>query len=172
MVNQLKIYAVEDLKARLSEAKVIALVDYQGLSANQFAEMRRAVKEAGGQIQVVKNRLLLRALAGLGIASGQSLQGQTAVVWGVENEVEPLQVIKKLAKDWEKPEFRWGIYQKRILSQQELKQLANLPSREVLEARLVGQLAAPLQGLVYNLKYWPQKLVLVLKALKEKEAKA
>ncbi len=169
MVNQLKIYAVENLQAELAGAEIIALIDYQGLTANQFAELRAAIKEAGGQIQVVKNRLLLRALQGLGIVSDQPLTGQTAVVWGDKQQIEPLQIIKKFAKDWEKPTFRWGVYQKALIDKANLERLANLPSQEILRAQVVAGLQAPLRGLVFSLQYWPQQLTLTLKALAEKQ---
>lgn len=169
MVNQLKIYAVENLQAELAGAEVIALIDYQGLTANQFAELRAAIKEAGGQIQVVKNRLLLRALQGLGIVSDQPLTGQTAVVWGNKKQIEPLQIIKKFAKDWEKPTFRWGVYQKAVIDKASLERLANLPSQETLRAQVVAGLQAPLRGLVFSLQYWPQQLTLTLKALAEQK---
>ena len=63
MVNQTKIFAVQDLTEKLKAAKAVALIDYQGLTAEQIAELRRKVKEAGGFIQVVKNTLISRALA-------------------------------------------------------------------------------------------------------------
>ncbi len=171
MVNQLKIYAVEDLKAKLAEAKAIALVDYQGLTANQFATLRQRVQQAGGQVQVVKNRLLMRALGDLGVELDKPLTGQTAVVWGEAMEMEPLWEIKKAMDEWQKPQLKWGVYQRQMLSHDELARLVNLPGKETLYAQLAAGLANSLQRLVYSLSFPQRQLLLVLKAAAEKQEK-
>ncbi len=169
MVNQAKIFAVQDLAEKLKSAKAVALIDYQGLTAEQLATLRHQVKEAGGAIQVVKNTLIMRALAQLGIALDQKLTGPTAVVFAYEDEISPLKLVDETAKQLEKPEFKIGLYQGRVLAQTQLKQLVKLPSRETLLAQIVGGLANPLARLAQGLKFNQTKLVLVLKQIAEKQ---
>jgi len=168
-MNQLKIYAVDDLKAKLAEAKAVALIDYQGLTANQFASLRQRVRQSGGQIQVVKNRLLMRALRGLGIALNQPLTGQTAVVWSVDMQIGPLQEVRKAAKEWEKLQFKWGIYQGQFLPHGDLVRLVDLPDKQMIYAQLVAGLANSMQRFLYGLSFPQRQLVLVLKAAAGKE---
>ena len=168
MVHQAKILAVQELTEKLKTAKAVALIDYQGLTAEQIANLRKKVKEAGGLIQVVKNTLLVRALAQLGISLDQELTGPTAVVFANEDEISPLKLIKETAKEFEKPEFKLGVYQGKLLSKEKVQQLTELPSRETLLAQLAADLANPLSRLIFDLKYHQTKLVLVLKQLTQK----
>ncbi len=164
MVNQLKVYAVEDLKAKLSEAKIIALIDYQGLTANQFNQLRQQLRQLGSQVQVVKNRLLMRALAALGIELDQPLRGQTAVVWQKSDEVDFLKAIKKMAAEWEKPSFKLGVYQKELLPPARLEALAKLPGLDQLRAQFLLTLMTPWHRWLADLKGPAQKFILILKA--------
>lgn len=168
MVNQAKIFAVQDLTEKLKAARAVALIDYQGLTAEQIAELRRKIKEAGGSVQVIKNTLISRALAQLGISLDQKLTGPTAIVFANEDEVSPLKLVDETAKQFEKPEFKLGVYQGKLLTKDRLQQLVQLPSRETLLAQIVGGLANPLSRLVYSLKFNQTKLVLVLKQIAEK----
>jgi large subunit ribosomal protein L10 len=171
MVNQVKIFAVDDLKAKLAEAKSAALIDYQGLNSEQLNILRQRIKAVGGSLQIVKNSLVGRALKAVGIGLDQPLTGQNALVLAVEDEITPLKEINKAKKEWEKPEFRLGIYQGKILSLEALSIFVNLPAKEILFGQLIGSLTNPLYRLVYGLKYNQTKLVLALKEI-EKSKKA
>lgn len=168
MVNQAKIYAVTDLAEKIKAAKTTVLIDYQGLTAKQIARLRSQIKESGGLIQVAKNTLITRALAQLGIGLDQILDGPTAIVFANEDEVSPLKIILRAAKELEKPEFKLGIYQKSLLSALEVKNLAGLPNREILLAQTIGSFNNPLFRLIQSLKSNQAKLILILKQIKEK----
>ncbi len=163
MVSQAKIYAVTDLAEKLKTAKTTALIDYQGLTAKQIAELRSKVKEAGGQIQVIKNTLISRALAKVGIELDKPLVGPTALVFANENEIESLKIIDEAGQELEKPEFKLGIYQKKLLSIDQLQKFVKLPGREVLLSQIISGLTNPLSRLVYGLKFNQIKLILMLK---------
>ncbi len=168
MTKQTKIYQVEDIKTRLEGSRSAALVDYQGLSAEQIAALRKEVKETGGVIEVAKNTLVQRALSRLGIELPEKLVGPTAVVYCEKDEVTPLKAIKKTADIHKKPEFKYGIYQNKLLSLDQLKELISLPSREQLLASLLSGLQSPLSRLTHALKFNQVKLLLTLKAATEK----
>jgi large subunit ribosomal protein L10 len=168
MINQTKIYEVENIKATLAEAKSAALIDYQGLTAEQGRQLRQKIKEGGGTMTVAKNTLISIALKQIGIELPAPLTGPTALVVSNQDEVAPLKAVDETRKQFEKPEFKLGIFQGKILPLEELQKLISLPTKEVLLAQFVGGLANPLQRLVQAMKYNQTKLVLVLKAVAEK----
>lgn len=167
MANQTKVYEVENIEATLEGAKSAALIDYQGLSAEQVREMRDAIREAGGSMMVAKNTLISIALANMGVELDEVLTGPTALVLGNEDEVSPLKAVEETRKKHEKPEFKLGIYQGEVLSLEKLSQFISLPSKKVLLGKIVGGLANPLQRLVHGMKFNQVKLLLTLKAYKE-----
>jgi large subunit ribosomal protein L10 len=167
MANQTKIYEVENIQATLKGAKSAALIDYQGLSAEQIREMRDAIREAGGSMMVAKNTLISIALANMGIKLDEFLTGPTALVLGDEDEIAPLKAVEGTRKKYERPEFKLGVYQGAILSLQQLTKFISLPSKDILLGKIVGGLANPLQRLVYSMKFNQTKLLLTLKAYKE-----
>lgn len=168
MVNQTKIYEVENIQAILNGAKSVALVDYQGLTAEQIRKLRNDVKQASGLVYVTKNSLIAIALKNIGIDLPGELTGPTALVVANEDEVAPLKEVDNARKQFERPEFKYGVYQGKLLSLEELTEFINLPDKEVLLARFVAGLANPLQRLIYAMKYNQTKLALVLKAIADK----
>ena len=162
MVNQTKIFAVTDLTEKLKAAKSAALVDYQGLNAEQITELRNKIKAAGGIMQVAKNTLITRALIQLGIKLDQPLVGPTALIFANEDEIAPLKEIEIMAQELKKPKFKFGVYQSKLLPEEEIEKLAGLPNREILLTQLVGELASPLRQLNYDLQYNQLKLILFL----------
>ncbi len=170
MPNQAKIQQVDDVVTKLTEAKSAALVQYQGLNAADTASMRDSVRVAGGKMEVVKNTLITRALKKMGIQLPEVLTGPTSIAYSINDEIAPLKEIEKVNKDKEKTFFKYGIYESKLLSVDELKSFLNLPSKSVLLARFVGGLANPLQRLVFGLRFNQTKLALVLKAIQAQKA--
>lgn len=168
MTNQTKIFAVEDVLAKMKEAKNIALIDYQGLTAEQIRKLRREVRLAGGQIQVIKNSLISRALSLLGVSLDTPLTGPTALIFANDDEITPLAIVAKMTKELEKPKFKLGVYQNKILAAEEVERFVKLPPREALLAQFVGGLANPLSRLIYALKFNQIKLLLILKEVSKK----
>ncbi|MDD4785352.1 MAG: 50S ribosomal protein L10 [Candidatus Shapirobacteria bacterium] len=169
MTTQLKINQVEDVAKKISAAKSVALVQYQGLNAADTTDLRANIKNVGGSIEVVKNSLLTRALEKLGIKLPEELVGPTAVTYCNEDEVAPLKEIDKINKAKEKTSFKYGIFDKQLLSLDELKTFLSLPSKSTLITQFVGGLKHPLQRLAYALRFNQTQLVLTLKALSDKK---
>jgi large subunit ribosomal protein L10 len=164
-----KINQVDDVVKKISEAKSAALVQYQGLNAADTTDLRANVKNNGGSIEVVKNSLIIRALEKLGIKLPEDLTGPTAIAYCNEDEIAPLKEIDKVNKVKEKTTFKYGIYDKKLLSLDELKTFLSLPSKSALISQFIGGLVNPLQRLVYALRFNQTQLVLTLKALAEKQ---
>jgi len=168
MPNQTKIDQVEDISKKLESSASAALVQYQGLSASQIGELRSKIKEAGGSMEVVKNTLITRALEKLGIKLPEKLTGPTSIAFCQEDEIAPLKEIEKVNKEKDLTSFKYGIFEKKLLSLDQLKKLLGLPGKSTLIAQFIGGLKNPLSRLVYALNYNQTRLVLVLKAVSEK----
>lgn len=169
MPNKQNIQQVEDVAKRLQSAKSVALLQYQGLTAGQISDLRAKVKLVGGEISVVKNTLLTRALEKLGIKLPEALTGPTAVAYCDQDEVAPLKEIDAVNKDKEKTSFKYGLYNQKLLLVPELKKFLSLPSKSALISELLAGLQNPLQRLSYALRFNQTQLVLTLKALAEKQ---
>jgi len=164
-----KINQVEEVTKKLTEARSVALVQYQGLNAADIAALRANIRAQGGQMEVVKNSLITRALEKIGIKLPETLTGPTSLTYCNEDEVAPLKEIDKVNKAKEITAFKYGIFDKKLLSLDELKVFINLPSKSALISQLLGSLVNPLQRLAYALRFNQTQLVLTLKALSEKK---
>jgi len=170
MKKQDKIFEVQNLAAKIKEAKTVALVDYRGVSANQATELRHKVRETGGDVQVVKNRLFLRALRENSYrqVTEKELEGPTLAIFANQDEITPLKTLVDFAKGAEILGFKIGFMAGRILSGGELKRFAGLPGKEQLQAQLVSLLGSQPSRLTYALNSNLQKLALTLNEIKGK----
>ena len=169
MPNIKKIEQVDQVAKKLAEAKSVALIQYQGLNAGDVSQLRADIKQVGGSLEVVKNSLITRALAKIGIKLPETLTGPTGIAYCNEDEVAPLKEIEKINKAKEVTSFKYGIFDKKLLSLNELKTFLSLPSKSTLIAQFIGGLTNPLQRLAYALRFNQTQLVLTLKALSEKQ---
>jgi len=168
-MNQRKIFTVENLTQKLKDAKALVLADYRGLSVAQMTKLRNQVSEAGGELEVVKNRLL-------GIASSQAkikiddqvLEGPTAVLWAWEDEIQPLKALYEFSKESDLPKIKFGIFEGEIIAPDRIVELAKLPGKNELQAKLVGALCSPSYRLVNSLSGNLRKLVYILRQEGEK----
>ena len=139
MPNEKKIQIVEQLKEKLSKAQGVVLTDYQGLSVPEVEVLRRSLQEVGASYQIVKNTLLKLALD-----KGEKFVGPTAVVLSYEDEIKPLKALYDFAKEHPALEVKGGFFEGAFLAAEKLKEIAFLPSRDVLLAKVVGMLQSPI----------------------------
>jgi large subunit ribosomal protein L10 len=164
MVQQDKVYSVQNLVEKLKQAKAVVLADYHGLNVAQMAELREKVKQSGGEFEVVKNTLLNRAAKESQIEIESAvLQGPTAVLWAYEDQIAPLKSLVDFIKINELPKIKFGLLDQIVTPIEKIKELANLPSKEVLWARLVSTLQSPLFRLDNDLSTNLKKLLFILK---------
>ncbi|PIU03296.1 50S ribosomal protein L10 [Candidatus Shapirobacteria bacterium CG08_land_8_20_14_0_20_39_18] len=167
MKKQDKVLAVQELTEKLKTAKSVVIADYRGLKVSQISDLRNAVKKAGGEIMVVKNTLVTRALTEAKLPIPQdALKGPTAITLSFEDEIAPIKAIQNYIKLNALPAFKAGIWNNAIITAADLEKLAGLPQKNELIAKLLGQLSAPMQNLLYVLTANQQKLVFVLSQLK------
>lgn len=149
--NKKKIVAeiVEKLKA----SKATILVDYRGLDVAAVTELRKRLREAGVEFKVYKNTLLRRATQETDLtAIDEHLVGPTAIAFSNEDVVAPAKVLNNFAKENEALEIKTGIIEGNVVTLDEIKELAELPSREGLLAMLLSVLQAPVRNFALAVK--------------------
>jgi len=161
---------VEDLSARLNESPFLIVTEYTGMNVAQFFELRSRLAVAGARCRVVKNTFLRRAAAEVGYPDlAESLGGQTAIVTGESDVCAAAKILKGFSTEFQKPAVKIGVLDKAIISKEQIRALADLPAKEVLQAQLLGVLKSPLQKLVTLLNEPAASLARLLKARVEKE---
>jgi large subunit ribosomal protein L10 len=161
---------VSDLSAKLKDSPFVLVTDYRRMNVDQFSELRNRLAPAGAEIRVVKNSFLKRAMAESGLPDvGDKLAGQTAVVTG-EKDVAPIaKILKVFAAEFKTATLKIGVVDREILSSTEVEAMADLPSREALQAQLLGLLLLPATRLVRLLNEPASSLARLLKVKAGKE---
>ena len=149
-----KNYITEELKNNYADSKLMVVTSYDGLSAEQMNELRSKVAAAEGKINVVKNRLLKRVIPkDADPAFNELLTGANAIANTAEDIVALAKAVAEFAKDNSKVEVKGGLldYSKAITAA-DIKNLASLPPKEILLAKLLGALQGPITNLagVFN----------------------
>jgi large subunit ribosomal protein L10 len=162
---------VSELASKLGAAKASFLADYRGLTVEQVNQLRGKLREVGVDYRVVKNTLLKLAAKGTNSACLEEyLVGPTAIAIAVDDPVASAKVLSEYAKQNSKFELKVGALDGKVLSLADIKALSDLPSREVLLAKLLGSINAPVSNFVGVLAAVPRSLVQVLAAIQDKKA--
>lgn len=170
MKKQEKIFEVQNLSAKIKDAKAVALVDFRGITVNQIRQLREKVKEAGGELQVVKNTLFYRALRENNYqVNKKQFEGTNLALFSNADEVLPLKVLVGFGKILSLLPLRLGFMAGTIISAEDLNRFASLPGKLELQAKLVRMLAGQPGRLVYSLNWNLQKLVLAINRIKDKK---
>jgi large subunit ribosomal protein L10 len=167
-----KAIIVANLNQKLNASPFLFVTDYTGLKVDQFAELRTRLYNVGAKCQVVKNSFLRLAIKEAGLPELGELAGQTAIVTGDKDVAAAAKVLKTFASEFQKPTVRVGVVDRLVVSKEQIQTIADLPSREVLLATLLGVLQAPASKLVRLLNEPASQLARVLKAKAEKEGEA
>ena len=149
---------VEEIKNHAKDAKSIVLVDYKGLNVAEATALRKAFREAGATFKVYKNRLMRIAFEELGIKfDSNMLEGTTAVAFHSEDPLVPAKIAVDGEGKYKALKVKASWFEGKQLNDVETKQLAAIPSREVLVAQLLGMLTMPIRGLAVALKEIAEK---------------
>jgi len=161
---------VEVLTDKLKKAKVAVLTDYRGLTVSQIQELRGKLRSGDVEYRVVKNTLARRAAEAAGVPALQSeLEGPVAIAFGYDDLSLPSKLINEFVRSTRlKVDVKGGLVEGRVFSPEQVKQLADLPSRETLIAQLLGTLQSPVGQLVAIMQTPHQQLLGVLNAYKNK----
>lgn len=160
---------VEELKEKIGAAKSIVIVDYKGLSVFEDTELRKTLREANVEYRVLKNRLMQKAFNELGYADfDEALNGPTAVAFANGDPVAPAKILLESADKSKKLTVKCGMVDGTYITVDGVKELATLPPKEVLLAKLLGTLEAPISGLARVLNETVAGLARVLNQIAEK----
>lgn len=162
---------VSHLNNGIEEAGAVVLADFTGINVEQMTELRRQMREAGVVFTVVKNTLLKRALEEIGVESEQGifglLNGPTAIAYS-KDEVTPAKILKDFSKGNKGiPVMKGGFVSGRSFGMEEVMNLADMPSREELLARVMGSMNSPLQGFVMVTSGVLRKFLYAVNAISE-----
>jgi large subunit ribosomal protein L10 len=163
-----KVAVVDDVRARLEQADAVIVTEYRGLKVKDLAALRRSLAPLGGEYRVFKNTLV-RIAAGHEVPDGFAglLVGPTALTFVRGDAAAVTKALRDFARTNPLMLIKGGLLGRSVLGVEATVALADLPSREVLLARLAGGLAAPLQGLAGLLAALPRNFAYGLAALRD-----
>ncbi len=139
---------VAEIKDKLSRAKCVVFVDYRGLNVAQDTEMRTEFRKNNSDYKVYKNRLVLRAANELGISGLEEyLQGTSAIAFGYEDEVGAAKIVSQVGEKTNMLSIKCGLLNGKLISSDEVKTLAKIPSREELIGKLLFIFQNPMRSL-------------------------
>lgn len=149
MPTQKKIEQVAEIEGKFNEANACWFVDARGLTVQESQELRVKIREAGASMHVYKNNLAAIAIKNANLPEvPEILAGPTAFIFTGEEVAAPAKVLKDFSKDHPALEIKGGIMDGAVQDVEATMKIADLPSKEVLIAKLLGTLQAPLTGLV------------------------
>ncbi len=161
---------VEGIKEKIDKAQSMILLDYRGLTVDEVTSLRDQMREAGVEYRVLKNTMMTRAADALGIAdTGDLFKGPTAVAFGYNDPVAPAKILVDFIKKTKKTEIKGGVLDGQVIGLDQIKYLAELPSKEALIAKLLGTMNAPITNFVGVLSGVPRALVCALAAIQEQK---
>ena len=176
MPSQLKIEQVESLREKLQEAEAVFICEYRGLNVAKITALRASIRRAGGEMNVAKNTLMGIALREESLPVPDSLMtGPNSFTIAYSDAAAVAKVIRDFSREKgnEALVIKGAVLGDDILSVEQVRALADLPSREVLLAQLAGTMIGPGRGLVTVLSGTTRGLVTCLERIKEqKEEKA
>ena len=151
---------VKQIAEKIKKAQSVIVYDYRGLTVAEVTSLRAEMRKAGVEYVVLKNSMVERACDEVGIDASikAMLKGPSAFAFGYEDAVAPARILKDFIKKTKKCEVKGGIVEGTVTDVEGIKALANLPSREVLIARMLGSIMSPITGLAIALDQVAKKM--------------
>lgn len=163
---------IDEIKEKIEKAQSVVLVDYRGLNVSELTELRSKYRDAGVDYKVYKNTMMRFAFKDSDLEDfNEYLKGPSAVAFGYDDPVSAAKVSAEFAKENEKLEIKAGIVDGKVINVEEIRDLAKLPSKEVLVAQALGGFNAPIQGFANVLNGTIRGLAVVLNAIAEEKGK-
>jgi large subunit ribosomal protein L10 len=164
---------LELLKEKIENQKIMIFFDFAGLKSKEFFSLRKKLKELGNDTKVAKKTLINLALKekNLNVVDVKKLTGEIAVVFGLTDEISGAKTIYQFSKENKNLKILGGILEKSFVGPEKIEELAKLPAKEELLAKLVSSISAPISNFVYVLKSIPQSLIFVLSQIQLKVQK-
>ncbi|MBI4288755.1 MAG: 50S ribosomal protein L10 [Chloroflexi bacterium] len=150
MKKEEKATLIDEVEKQLAESKLVVATDYRGLTAAEMTRLRKQLRDAGVEFHVVKNTLTLIAAGKTGKSAVEPLlKGPTAMAFGKKDEVTAAKTLTNYIRMTRSAlQIKGGLLGQKLITTAEIQNLAMLPSKEVLVARVLGQLNAPVATLL------------------------
>lgn len=149
---------IAQIQEKLGNAKNIVLATYQGLNVEEDTELRRKLRTENVEYKVYKNTLVTIAAKNLGMDDiVPYLQGPVSIAFDYEDETRPARLLNEFAKTHKKLELKAGMISGKVYDQDQIKQIANVPSKDVLIAKFLGSIKSPLSNFAYLLNAVKEK---------------
>jgi large subunit ribosomal protein L10 len=152
LTKEQKTKQIDSIKEKVSKQKSMVFVDFSKVAAKDMFSLRKSLKEAGCNLKIAKKTLVRIAFGQSGISYWNKIKetvpGQLALVFGIEDEVAPARIANNFAKTQENFKILGGILEKRFIDKARVLELAAIPTRNELLGRLVGSLASSMTSFV------------------------
>ncbi|ASJ56761.1 50S ribosomal protein L10 [Brevibacillus sp. HB1.2] len=153
VIREEKVQAINEIAAKLRESQTTVVADYRGLTVAQVTELRKQLREAGVEFQVLKNSLTRLATEKESLTElDQYLTGPNALAFSKDDIIAPAKVIAEFAKKNDKLEIKGGVIEGKVVDAEQIKALASLPNREGLLSMLLSVLQAPMRNVALAVK--------------------
>ena len=147
--KQAKQVIIDEIKEKLDGAQSAVVIDYMGTTVAQADEMRKKLREANVDYTVYKNTLIKRAIEGTEFASlAEVLDGPSAIAISKEDATAPARVLKEVMDSFKKMEFKAGVVEGTFFDNEGIKEIANIPNRDILIAKFMGSIQSPVSKFV------------------------
>ncbi len=151
--REIKEKKVAEIKEKLQRAEAAILVKYQGINVEKDTELRKRLREAGVEYKIYKNSLMTIAAKELNLDKFvEHLQGPLGVAISYTDCTTPARIVNEFSKEVKVIELKAGIVQGDVYDEEKVKQLANIPSKEVLLSKLLGSLKSPISNVAFIFK--------------------
>ncbi len=159
---------VEEISEKIKESATTVVCDYKGVTVNELQEVRQKLREGNARMQVLKKTLTKLAYEKAGVELDVTkLEGQSAIIFGGDDEVVAPKVLAEIAKENENFKILAGTLENNVMDKKEIMALAKLPGKKELLGKVVGTINAPISSFVQVLAGNLRNLVGVLTAVKE-----
>ena len=174
MPNEKNKQFVKIIKDKLEKSKSVTFVDYVGLSSEQANQLRAQVKEVGGEVFVSKNSLMKVAMEETGDKnlkqSEKDLEGPVMTIFGFSDPIAPIKALFEFAKSIDLPKIKSAIIEGVYNTAEKVELIKNIPSREMLLAKFIGGLNAPITGFVSVMGGVQKKFAFAINAIAKKKS--
>lgn len=161
---------LKKLEEKISQAKSIIFVGYEGLKSKDQERLRKIAKESGNEFTVVKKTILNLALNKLKLSEKilEKIEGEIGLIFGYQDEIMPAKISVNFSKENDKLKIKGGILENEFIDLQKIKFLANLSSKNVLQTQLLFSIKSPIFNLISVLKGNLRSLVYILNLISQK----
>lgn len=164
-----KVSVVDEIKALFNESQAAVFTEYRGLTVSQLAELRRELRNSNTEYKVYKNTLVRRAATDSGYDLGDVLTGPVAVAFAKDDAAAAAKALKTFSDDNNALILKGGVLGESLMSADDIKALAKLPSREVLLAQIAGTFQSPMVKAAGLFQAFNRNAAFAFKALLDKK---